>query len=603
MKYFITLLTISLAVITGCSPQTETILSRDITQKEIRAHIKYLASDALEGRRSGEKGDKLAAQYIADRFREYGLKPVGDNGTYFQGYNFISKKIPGPKNKFTATVRGKTFTFSVNEDYRPLTFSTDTLLHTSLVLAGYGISAPDSLQYDDYKGIDVKDKIVVVMRYSPDTTGRLSQHSSLMAKIFTARDKGAAGIIFLTNPPGTEGDKLSSFDDPRMGSAGISVVAMRWDVFAPLLKEEGYDLKELQSRIESSLVPFSFNIPDIDISLQTEILKVSSTSANIVGYLEGTNPTLKDEVLVIGAHFDHLGLGGEGSGSLKPDTTAPHYGADDNASGTAGILELAQYFSSIRDSLKRSILFIAFSGEELGVLGSDHYVKNPIFPLDRTVTMVNMDMIGRMKDSVLVIEGMGTSPRFENLVKGYNSDSLTLRLKPDGIGPSDQVSFYKKDLPVMFFFTNLHSDYHKPSDTWDKINYAGEQKVLSLAARITSSILNDDKRPEFTKVASTLPPAGMTRQGARVSLGIIPDFASDTPGMKISGARPASPAEKAGLKAEDIIVKFAGKEIKNIYDFTYILGQCKPGDEVEIIVKRGNELVTLKAKLEGKKAD
>lgn len=209
-------------------------------------------------------------------------------------------------------------------------------------------------------------------------------------------------------------------------------------------------------------------------------------------------------------------------------------------------------------------------------------------------------MIGRMKDSVLVIEGMGTSPEFEPMVKRLNIDSLKLSLKPDGFGPSDQASFYKKDLPVIFFFTNLHSDYHKPSDTWDKINYSGEQKVVQLAERIARELSNADKKPAFTKVVTTPMGGGGDRQGAKVSLGIIPDFAGDTPGMKISGTRPGSPAEKAGLKGDDVIIKFGGKEIKNIYDFTYMLGQFKPGDEVDIVVKRGSEEVTLKAILKAK---
>ncbi|MBI4811328.1 MAG: M28 family peptidase [Ignavibacteriales bacterium] len=336
------------------------------------------------------------------------------------------------------------------------------------------------------------------------------------------------------------------------------------------------------------------------ISVRTEIEKITARSANVVGLIPGTDSSLNKEYLIIGAHFDHIGMGGEGSGSLKPDTLAPHHGADDNASGTAGLLELAQYFSAQRHMLKRSLLFIAFTGEELGVLGSDYYVKHPFMTLDKTIAMINMDMIGRMKDSILVVEGMGTSPKFEEIVKRHNIDSLTLRLKPDGFGPSDQASFYKKDIPVIFFFTNLHSDYHKPSDTWDKINYSGEDKVVRLAARVISDLARDDQRPVFTKAASTPMGMGGDRQGARVSLGIIPDFAGDTPGMKISGTRPGSPAEKAGLKADDIIIKFGGKEVKNIYDFTYLLGQFKPGDEVEISVKRGSEEITLKATLAAK---
>jgi hypothetical protein len=295
-------------------------------------------------------------------------------------------------------------------------------------------------------------------------------------------------------------------------------------------------------------------------------------------------------------------MGGEGSGSLRPDTVAIHHGADDNASGTAGLMEVAQYLAAHRGRLKRSVVFTSFSGEELGVIGSEFYVQHPSLPLDRTVAMLNMDMIGRLKDSLLVVEGMGTSPSFEQLVRSENSDSLQLRLKPDGYGPSDHASFYGKDLPVMFFFTNLHSDYHRPSDTWEKINYAGEEKVVKLVDRVAEELLNAPERPKFTKVlAASSMGTGGDRQGVRVSLGVVPDYAEEVAGMKISGTRAGSAAEKAGLKGGDILISFGGKSVKNIYDFTYLLGEYKPGDVVKIIVKRGTEEVTLSATLEARK--
>ena len=589
----------------GCAPSNPEFTSNDVTAVELQQHIKYLASEELHGRKSGEEGNKLAADYISRNFQEYGLIPAGDNGSYFQNFSFISSTKVGPNNKLAMTLNEKTITYKIDEQYKPLTFSIDTMLTTSLVFAGYGITAAESLYYDDYSGIDVKNKIVLIMRYSPDTSndGKFAEYSSLMGKLFNARDKGAAGVILMTSPPGTAGEKLTSFqEDSRLGGSTIAVASMMWKDVVSMFESCGKNLIEIKNIIDSTKKPNSFEIPNCTVSLQTNLEKVFAKSANVAGYLTGSDSSLKNEFLIIGAHYDHLGMGGEGSGSLKPDTSAVHHGADDNASGTAGVLELAQFFSSQRSSIKRSILFVAFTGEELGVLGSDYYVKHPFVPLDKTIAMFNMDMIGRMKDSILVVEGMGTSPNFEELVKHENVDSLTLRLKPDGFGPSDQASFYKKDLPVMFFFTNMHSDYHKPSDTWDKINYTGEQKIVQLAGRLAKDVINEEKKPLFTKVVTSTPMgAGGDRQGARVSLGIIPDFAGDVPGMKISGTRPGSPAEKAGLKGDDVIIKFGGKEIKNIYDFTYLLGKFKPGDEVIIVVKRGTEEVSLKAILEAKK--
>ncbi|OLD80939.1 MAG: hypothetical protein AUI33_01440 [Ignavibacteria bacterium 13_1_40CM_2_61_4] len=299
--------------------------------------------------------------------------------------------------------------------------------------------------------------------------------------------------------------------------------------------------------------------------------------------------------------MDHLGMGGEGSGSLSPGTSAIHHGADDNASGTAGLLELAQYFAAHRGELKRTIVLAAFSGEELGLLGSAYYVKNPLFPLDKTIAMLNMDMVGRLRDSVLVVEGMGTSPLWESAVRLENRDSLALKLKPDGFGPSDHASFYAKDIPVMFFFTNMHSDYHRPSDTWDRINYAGEQKVVELVQRVTASIANAPSRPQFTRAASGPVAGSGDRQGLRVSLGVIPDYSEDVQGLKITGTRSGSPAEKAGMKADDIVIKFDGMDVKNIYDFMRGLEGHKPGDKVTIVVKRGTEVLSLNAVLEARK--
>jgi aminopeptidase YwaD len=594
-------LTIFVFLLSGCAEKIQEFVSSDITTTELQQHIKYLTSDKLEGRRAGEPGNVLAADYIARCFKQYGLHPAGDSGSYLQSFQFIASTKIGQRNALSVITHGKQFAYTVENEFKPLTISADTTLTAPLVFAGYGISAADSLQYDDYAGIDVKNKIVCILRYSPDSTqsDKYSKYSGIMTKLFTARNKGAAGVIFLTAPPVQQNEKFIVAEDPRLGGSDIATLSMKWSAFETVLKQIGKDLGQIQRTIDSSQHPLSFELPDVTISVQTQIEKVRSTTSNVVGYLPGTDSTLRNEYLVVGGHFDHLGMGGEGSGSLKPDTIAIHHGADDNASGTAGVLELAQYFSTHRNAFRRSIIFITFTGEELGVLGSDYYVKHPFVPLENTIAMINMDMIGRMKDSVLVIEGMGTSPEFTSLVKRLNSDSLKLSLKPDGFGPSDQASFYKKDLPVIFFFTNLHSDYHKPSDTWDKINYFGEQKVTQFAERIAEELSNQEKKPSFTKVITT-PMGGGDRQGAKVSLGIIPDFAGDTPGMKISGTRPGSPAEKAGLKGDDVIIKFGGKEIKNIYDFTYMLGQFKPGDEVAIVVKRGNDEITLKAVLQAK---
>lgn len=322
-----------------------------------------------------------------------------------------------------------------------------------------------------------------------------------------------------------------------------------------------------------------------------------SESINVVGIIPGSDPILKDEYIVIGAHFDHLGMGG--AGSLTPDTVAVHHGADDNASGTAGLLEAAEYLSWNRDSLRRSVLIASFSGEELGLLGSNYLVNHPVVPLRSMKVMINMDMVGRMSESKLVVEGIGTSPGFDSLLNALNADSLfDLSLKPDGYGPSDHASFYSKDIPVLFFFTNMHPDYHKPSDTWEKINYDGETQVINYVLDIVRELDRAPSAPAFVKVASS---AGEgDRRPMRVTMGVIPDYADDGGGLKISGVRPEGPAEKAGLLAGDVIVKFGEKTVANIYDYMYVLQEHGPGDVVNVDVKRGEKVLSFKVTLTGR---
>jgi Zn-dependent M28 family amino/carboxypeptidase len=326
----------------------------------------------------------------------------------------------------------------------------------------------------------------------------------------------------------------------------------------------------------------------------TEIKQIRRASANLIGKLTGSDPQLKEQAVIIGAHYDHLGR--SAAGAMDPDSEGQiHNGADDNASGTAGLLELAQYFSAQEKRPRRSLVFMAFSGEELGLLGSAHYVEHPTFPLAQTTAMINMDMIGRMRDSLLVVQGIGTSPQLQTLVERLNQPrQFQLTLKKDGRGPSDHASFYQKNIPVLFFFTNQHEDYHRVTDDADKINVDDEARILRFVAEIVTAIANQDSTLQFTKADSEPPPM----RGFRVSVGTIPDYAAEVEGMKISGVRSGSAAEKAGLQGGDIIIKFGKFEIKNVYDYTYALGEFSPGQQVPVVVKRGDQSVTLTVTLE-----
>ncbi|MBC7933470.1 MAG: M20/M25/M40 family metallo-hydrolase, partial [Rubrivivax sp.] len=351
---------------------------------------------------------------------------------------------------------------------------------------------------------------------------------------------------------------------------------------------------------------------------------------NVVGILEGSDPGLKSEAIVIGAHYDHLGHGG--AGSLAQKEGEVHHGADDNASGVAGMLELARLITTQRPRPRRTLVFIAFSGEEEGLLGSNYYVNHPVVPLTNTVAMINMDMIGRMKGKHLIVGGIGTAPEWRSMIESANllqgmtvtaavgssrnnsppsagmpivvaangqpvvsSDpgkQFQLTLNEDGFGPSDHSSFYAKQVPVLFFWTGTHEDYHKPSDTADKINYEDEARILGLIGRIVQSIDSSDKRPTYTLARKTEPAGRST--GFRVYLGTIPNYADTNDGLLLDGVRDDSPAAKAGLKAGDRIVKLAGRDVRNVYDYTYALGEMKAGQEYEVEILRGTERLRLK---------
>ena len=357
-------------------------------------------------------------------------------------------------------------------------------------------------------------------------------------------------------------------------------------------------------------------------SPQTDVVKPEAPSANVIGIIEGSDPVLKNEAIVIGAHYDHLGRGGSGSLSQRDGV---HHGADDNASGIAGIIELARLFTSQRPKPRRTIVFIAFSGEEEGLLGSNYYVNHPVVPIANTVAMINLDMIGRLKNKNLIIGGVGTAQEWRSMIETANlwqgmtvsvagstnngngmpvvvaangrpivsSDSskrFLLTMNEDGFGPSDHSSFYAKQVPVLFFWTGTHEDYHKPSDTADKINYDGEAMILGMVGRIVREIDANDKRPAYTVAKSE--PARATV--FRVYLGTIPNYADSSEGLLLDGVRDESPAAKAGLKPGDRIVKLSGRDVRNVYDYTAVLGEMKAGQEYEVEIVRGTERLKLK---------
>lgn len=583
-----------LLVLSGCTLAAAawgTVGETEITAEEILKHVKYLASDKLEGRRAGSRGDKKAARYITREFRSYGLRAMGDSRRSFRhSFEFISGVKLGRRNRLKVRSGDGTYSLKLHKDFRPVGFSASGSAEGGLVFAGYGIDS-DEPDYHDYERVNVNGKVVLILRHSPDGTnphGDFSRFAALRYKAMTARENGAAAVIFVTGPEDDpDEDYLMKLRyDQSFADSGIPVMMVTQKLAGELISLAGHDLSEVQKKINEDLAPSSFDIP-ATVRVEASVEKVPAHSVNLVALLKGIDPDLADEYVVVGAHYDHLGKGGEGS--LAPDTVAIHNGADDNASGTAGLLELAQWFS--KHPQKRSIVFAAFGAEELGLLGSAALADRPPFPLESVAAMVNMDMIGRLKDTTLVVGGAGTSSVWKEMVAGMAGQfDLSPKFDDAGYGSSDHQSFYLKDIPVLFLFTGTHENYHRPSDDWDLINADGEERVVRLAAEIIAEVASEPSRPDFVKVQQEQP----TRGGFAVSLGTIPDYAgTEVEGMQLSGVREGSPAEKGGLQAGDIIVMLGAKEVKSIYDYMYALQELKPDKAVPVVVKRDGEEVEL----------
>jgi hypothetical protein len=467
-----------------------------------------------------------------------------------------------------------------------------------VVFAGYGLS---SATYDDYASIDVKGKIVIVLRGVPKWAAKdpaYSQQSSVRAKATRARDKGALAVIFV-NERGDSADVLARFGLDRLGkNSGILALQARRSSCAKIFPPKGTSLFVAETEIEKTKKPMSFVLENTRATVTTSLVFTESVTSNIIGMIPGSDPSVAGEYVVIGAHYDHLGMGDENSLAASP-TPAIHYGADDNASGTAGMLELALRFSE--KPARRSILVMGFSGEEKGLLGSKHWVTTPTVPLQKIAAMVNLDMIGRLTKQKLNIQGVGTSPVWPALIDSAKAGTpFTISTTADGFGPSDHSSFTAKSIPVLFFFTGLHSDYHRPTDTYDKINADGQATIVSMVENIVRRVADAPTRPEFTQGADKQSTTQSSSIALKVSFGVVPDYSDDPQGLRITGVKANSAAEKAGLKGDDIVTKLGTTVIKNIYDLMTALGSFKPGDTTDVTVLRNDKPVTMKVTFGGK---
>lgn len=573
----------------------------EITTRELMAHVSFLADDDLQGREAGTDGALQAAAYIAAEFERLGLKPVGDEGTYFQSFSLPKGFEALPGTKLIAKKGRKTSLYELEDDLYPLFCSAAGEVEAGAVFAGYGLSAPD-LGYDDYDGLDVKGKVVVVLRGVPGSQSKknpfrtpavMRRFGAFKSKQDTAAGLGAAALVVVNDPENHSSkreDKLVRRGD-EADQGTIPCLHMRYAAASKMLAGTGVSLVKAQKYIDSRLKPRSEVMDKLTIKLTADLETKKLAVRNVVGLLEAQAPEKKDEIIVVGAHFDHIGLGRFGSLGGSKARGQVHNGADDNASGTAGVMEIAGYLKPMAGELKRSVLFIAFTAEEMGLLGSRHYVDHPVIPLGKTAAMINLDMISYLgKMGKLNIYGTGTAPSFEKTLSGLvkRSRVKTKLIEGVGRGASDHYPFYKKSLPALFFITGLHKNYHRPSDDVKNMDKKGFEKVAKLAGELALALATAENRPVFTP----------TTEGALEGgpfLGIAVEDKEN--GIFVAEVAKGSPAAKSRLREGDQIVEVNDREVRTVSVFYGLWSGVTPGEKVTFVLRRSGKLRTVKVHL------
>ncbi|HEY1306274.1 MAG TPA: M28 family peptidase [Vicinamibacterales bacterium] len=558
-----------------------------------RTYVETLASERFAGREAGTQGERLAGDYLAAQLARMGAKPLPGRTGMFVPFDFTA----GSKDGGSRITVG-TSSFSAPLDVVALSFSDDAEVTGSAVFAGYGIVVPESQNfgYDSYATLDVKDKVVVVLRYFPEdadqqTKGVLARYSDLRYKALAARQHGAKAMIVITGPrsPNAGQTVPISFDTALSGS-GIPAASVTGKV-ADALFATSKPLRDVQQQLDSGNPHVAgFALPDVTVTLKTSLLREKQTGRNVVAYLPatGSGASASKPWVAIGAHYDHLGLGRAGNSLAgKEDAGKPHLGADDNASGSAAVLAIAEATSK-QPMRRRNLLIALWSAEELGLVGSSAFVNAPPVPINQIAAYLNFDMVGRMHDNKLAVQATGTSPGWSSLLERANiAAGFDLTLQPDPYQPTDVQTFNLVGVPSLNFTTGAHVDYHKPSDTADKIDYDDLDRVASLAAGIVNRLMDQTDPPQFTKVEQSS--QTVSRTGARVFTGTVPDYTSNAKGLLLSGVVGGGPAEQAGLQKGDVIIEIAGQSITNIYDYTYALDLLKIGQPVKVVYMRGND--------------
>ena len=589
----------------------------DVSLERMKKDLFYLAGEECGGRGVGTPGIDKAADHIAAAFKEAGLEPGMKDG-YFQPFSFPGRSRLGTPNKAVLTLKDAAAAeLKQTDEVSVLGTSASGTFKGDLAFVGYGLSVnADKVKYDDYAGIDVKGKIVVVLRKTPkaeqkDTpfVGDLELAGALVTKIELAGKKEAAGVIFVNDATfGKQGDALMDLRRSGGDVAKFPVLQVKRSVLEKMIASQGKKLDDIEKAIDKDLKPMSMPLAGCSLDATVTIDREPIKAKNVVGILPGSGP-LADETIVIGAHYDHLGTSAQGSLGGAAAAGKVHYGADDNGSGSTGLIELARRFGDMKNRYGRRIVFVAFSGEEMGLHGSKHYADKPVIPNEKTVFMLNMDMIGRTvevddggkKKLRLVASGVGTSDGFAKLCDSVNArlDFKLLKTEPGG-ARSDHASFYQKKIPVLFIHTGSHKDYHKPTDTPDKVHLPGMLKIVDFCESIAAHLTTVPERPNYlvTKGRWQDPTDPNPTGGAGPAmprLGLMPgNYEEEAKGVLVEDVLAGGAAEAGGVKAGDFVIDIAGTPVKNIDDYMKALTAQKPNVEIEITVLRKKDKVKLK---------
>ena len=568
-------------LLTGCSQRPK------LTVDELESHVRFLSSDSLKGREPGTPGDSIAAHYIKQNIAGKNVQFMGDHG--FQTFEIVKSLELGEKN--AASFNGNAV--KLNQDYAPFSFSENGQVNAPVVFVGYGFDInSDSLAWNDYENIDAQGKWAMILRGDPELENAdspFAPYSTLRKKVFVAKDHGAAGVIFISGPAFDDSDELPELiiNDSHI-TVGVPVLQLKREHANLLLAAQNVTVDSLEMLLNSRKEPQSREL-EAKFHASVDIQKIKKRTYNVIAMVSGGDPALNDEFIVLGAHYDHLGLGGPGTSTRRPDTLAVHNGADDNASGVTTIIELFEKLAAKQKQLRRSVLFIAFGAEEMGTLGSKYFVDNPLVELPHIKFMFNFDMVGRLSGSSLTLYGTGTAKDVEALLKDYaEAHNLELTLSQEGLGPSDHAPFYAADIPVLMFFTGLHQDYHTPDDDPDKLNYAGQKRVADFAYDVILDIANRNEAMVFQQAG---PQERYTsRRKFKVTLGIMPDVAGiEKRGLRVDAVSPDRPADHAGMKKGDIIVAMDGKPVKDVYEYMHRLSDFQVGQRISVEVLRDGE--------------